>query len=78
MRKYFVQPDKFLDILYGSKSLISGSTVIGWVYPKYMAFVSDLNIYVVNDECSKKMFEFLTIKEGVFPNIVSFFVYSIF
>ena len=73
-----MQPDKFLDILYESKSLISGSTVIGWVYPKYMAFVSDLDIYMANDECSKKMFEFLTMKEGVFPNIVSFFVYSIF
>ena len=78
LHKYFVQPDKFLDILYESKSLISGSTVIGWVYPKYMAFVSDLDIYMVNDRCSKKMFEFLTMKEGVFPNIVSFFVYSIF
>ena len=78
LRKYFVQPDKFLDILYKSKSLISGSTVIGWVYPKYMAFVSDLNIYMANDKHSKKMFEFLTMKEGVFPNIVSFFVYSIF
>ena len=76
--KYFVQPDKFLDILYKSKSLISGSTVIGWVYPKYMAFVSDLDIYMANDECSKKMFEFLTTKEGVFSNIVFFFVYSIF
>ena len=78
LRKYFVQPDKFLDILYKSKSLILGSTVIGWVYPKYMAFVSDLDIYVANDKRSKKMFEFLTMKEGVFPNIVSFFVYSIF
>ena len=78
LHKYFVQPDKFLDILYESKSLILGSTVIGWVYPKYMVFVSDLDIYVANDERSKKMFEFLTMKEGVFPNIVSFFVYSIF
>ena len=77
LRKYFVQPDKFLDTLYETTSLISGSTVLGLVYPKYMAFVSDLDIYVANDERSKKMFEYLTTKEGMFPN-VSFFVPSFF
>ena len=77
LHKYFVQPDKFLDTLYETTSLISGSTVLGLVYPKYMAFVSDLDIYVANDERSKKMFEYLTTKEGMFPN-VSFFVPSFF
>ena len=37
----------------------------------------DLDIYMVNDEHSKKMFEYLTMKEGMFPN-VSFFVPSFF
>ena len=66
LQRYFQYPDQFLDLLYATKSIISGSTVLGLVYPKYLPFVGDLDIYVASDGRTVEMVAMLTKIEGVF------------
>ena len=74
LRAYVKRPRAFMECLYGSYSLISGSFALALAMPRFQDFVGDLDVYV--GQYSRTVLDYLVRVEGKLSIYNIFTTYS--